>query len=119
LKASDTIKSDHLFVICTDELPDGNFLAFNLTSRDWDSDQTCVIQPSEHRYVSRPSVVAYKFGELLTPTHIDRLQMLAPQDYGPVSPNLLQRIQQGALASQETPDRLKNILRKYLATVLP
>jgi hypothetical protein len=97
LKAGDTIKSDHLFIVCTGPLSDGSVPAFNLTTQDWDSDHTCVVQVGEHRYVDRPSVVAYKFGELLTLRRIERLQLLAPQDYGLVSIELLQRIQQGAL----------------------
>jgi hypothetical protein len=114
LKPGDTIKSHHLLIICTDPLPDGNVVAFNLTSRDWDSDQTCVVKVGEHPYLVRDSVIAYKYGELLTPRHIARLQLLAPKEYGPVSPELLLRIQEGAVKSDQTPAYLKKIMADIL-----
>ncbi len=89
-------------------------VAFNLTSRDWDSDQTCVIRVGEHPYVVRDSVIAYRFGELLTPHHIARLQLLAPKEHGPVSPQLLLRIQEGAIKSDQTPAYLKKIMADIL-----
>jgi len=114
LDPGDTIKSHHLLIICSGPLPDGSVVAFNLTSRDWDSDQTCVVKVGEHPYVVRDSVIAYRYGELLTPRHIARLQLLAPKEYGPISPQLLLRIQEGAIKSDQTPGYLKKIMADVL-----
>jgi hypothetical protein len=114
LKAGDTIKSDHLLIICSDPLADGSVVAFNLTSKDWDSDLTCVVKPGEHPYVKHDSVIAYHWGEFLTPRHIERLLLFAPVQYGPVSPELLRRIQEGALASDDTRPDIKKDIRTVL-----
>ena len=87
---------------------------FNLTTKDWDSDLSCIVKSGEHPYVVRESVIAYKFAELLTPQHFTRLQTLAPKDYGPVTPELLRRIQQGALDSKETLRYFKTIIKRIL-----
>jgi hypothetical protein len=114
LNPGDTIFSIHLWVICSEPQLDGSVVAFNLTSKDWDSDLTCVVQPNEHSYVRHESVIAYQYGELFTPQRIERLKKLAPKEYGPVSPELLHRIQEGAVASNETPIQLKKIIRAIL-----
>jgi hypothetical protein len=113
-KAGETIKSHHLLILCSDPLADGRVVSFNLTTKDWDSELTCVVQVGEHPYVIRESVIAYRFGELLEPNQIERLRILAPQDYGPVSQKLLLRIQQGAVTSKETPGYLKKIMKDVL-----
>jgi hypothetical protein len=114
LKPGETIKSHHLLIICSDSLPDGSVVAFNFTSQRWDSDQTCVIKVGEHPYLVRDSVIAYKFGRSLTPRQIAQLQLLAPKEYGPVSPELLLRIQEGALKSDQTPEYIKKIMADIL-----
>lgn len=114
MNPGDTIFSIHLWVICSEPQSNGAVVAFNLTTKNWDSDLTCVVQPEDHDYVRHPSVVAYEHGELFTPTHIKRLQKLAPQTYGPVSSELLHRIQEGALNSEHTPEHLKKVIRATL-----
>jgi len=95
-------------------MANGSVVSFNLTTKDWDSELTCVVGVGEHPYVTRESVIAYRFGEVLTDYHLTRLQMLAPKEYGPVSPELLLRIQQGAVASKETPLYIKRIMKDIL-----
>jgi hypothetical protein len=115
LNPGETIFSIHLWVICSDPQPhDGSVVAFNLTSKDWDSDTNCIIQVGEHSFVRHDSVIAYEHGNLFTPDHIRRLKLLAPKEYGAVSPELLLRIQRGAIDSHETPKHLKTIIRTIL-----
>lgn len=115
MNPGDTIFSIHLWVICSGpQPPDDAVVAFNLTSKDWDSDTSCVIQAGEHPYVRHESVIAYQYGELFRPDHIARLKLLAPREYDPVSPELLLRIQQGAVASPDTREQLKKIMRAVL-----
>jgi hypothetical protein len=114
LNPGDTIFSIHLWIICSEPQADGSVVAFNLTSKDWDSDLACVIQLGEHSYVRHESVVAYEHGELFTPQHIERLKKLAPKEYESVSQKLLRRIQEGAIVSNDTPSQLKKIIKAFL-----
>ena len=115
-KIRDTIKSDHLYIIASDPLPNGDVLVFNLTTSDWDSDKTCEVKVGDHPYVEHDSVVAYQYAETRTPRAIARLKMLAsPVAYEPVSEKLFVRILEGAIKSPDTADYVKAIVREILA----
>jgi len=116
LALGDTIRAaGHLFVLCSDPEPDGSVVGFNLTENDFDTDPTCPVHIGEHPYVRKESVIAYNFGDLFPPKRIERLRLLESQNYGPVSQELLVRIQHGALESKATPPHLKKIIERTLA----
>jgi hypothetical protein len=51
----------HLFVICTDECDNGNFLIAPLCT--WTNsycDPTCILQPHEHQFIKQKSYVLYR-----------------------------------------------------------
>jgi hypothetical protein len=96
LALGDTIKAHgHLYILCSDPTPNGSVVAFNLTEKDFDTDQTCVVHVNDHSYVRKESVVAYKYGGLFSSERIRKLRLLELKNYGPVTDDLLLRIQEG------------------------
>jgi hypothetical protein len=103
--------ADHLWVVCSPPNPDGRHVVFNLSKLRPRSDTACVIQPGEHPYVTVPSVVAYRYGRCWSPKDEDFVRHYPKPS---VSPELLLRIQRGALASTATPGYLKKAIHRIL-----
>jgi len=110
----DTILATHLWVVCSTPTQDGEAVIFNLTTRRRDSDTNCVIVAGEHPFVKKESVIAYERGQLMNVQQWVKAQNLGAKIYAPVSPGLLFRIQQGALKSDLTPQKLQQIVRQSL-----
>ena len=110
----------HLHIILCENVPGISVLAVSVnTVRDW-TDKTLEIQPHEHPYIRVPSAVSYNrvdnFPLTLLQARYEQSQQLAQgfRNFDvdmPVSAELLQRIQEGALASPLTPRRMKAIIR--------
>lgn len=113
----------HLFFVLTNpmKLPSyGNqsqVLSVNISSvyEDRPYDNTCEINVGEHPFINRRSYVYYRRMRLDTAVHIENLVnsgvFLAREN---CTPELLQRILQGALNSIHTPKEFKQIIRNYL-----
>jgi len=99
----------HLWVLVTAVNPQsGEVIILNFTTERPHSDKTLVIQPGEHRFVGRPTVVFYsdaRFTQLAS-LHAAVNQGIANQ-HDPLDPALLARVQAGLLASPLTPDKIK------------
>jgi hypothetical protein len=107
----------HYHVICSDPDHLGNTVAFNFTDKNFENDQTCIVHVGDHPTVTKESVIAYRYGLRVTPAHIERLTRLGATGYNPVSPDLLLRIQKGALESKRTTPDLKKIIETALKPV--
>ena len=72
------------------------------------SDKTLVIQPGEHRFVGRPTVVFYSDARFVKLAFLQAAvnQGIANQ-HDPLDPALLRRVQAGLLASPLTPAKIK------------
>ncbi len=110
MNLGDTLFSTHLWVVCSAPTPDGECVIFNITTRRRDSDANCVIHPGEHVFVKQESVIAYERGRLIDLRMWSNAQKLGAKAYPPVSRDLLFRIQQGALKSDLTPQKLQKIV---------
>jgi hypothetical protein len=99
----------HLWAIVTAANPQTDeVIIVNFTTQRPDSDTTVVIQPGEHRFVKHPTVAFFadartsKLADLQDATVWGQ----AHQD-DPLTPELLRRVQEGLLASQMTPKKIK------------
>jgi hypothetical protein len=115
MNASDTflIPSDigtHLNIVLG-VLPDGSLIITHLTSRRRYSDATCVIQPGEHPFVKQETVARYDQTHICPQERIPNLEGVITKRLDPLSPALLARMQQGALASPQTPENIKALLK--------
>ena len=99
----------HLWVVVTAVNPQsGEVIIVNFTTERPHSDKTLVIQPGEHRFVDRPTVVFYSDARF---TQLAKLEAAVNQgianQHDPLDPALLKRVQAGLLASPRTPAKIK------------
>jgi hypothetical protein len=93
-------------------LEDGSIIICNFTERKRYSDTTCVVSVGEHECITKESVAYFEKAYCCPPG--DPLAALERQISGrkaPLSPELLARLRQGALASRHTPEYIKDHLR--------
>lgn len=91
------------------------YIMVNFTSRRPPCDDSCIVRPGEHSFVTADTIVEYRrlleFGEmtaaLIDPGRVTRR-------YEPVSDELLRRIREGAVKSKFTPRRAKGIIQAAL-----
>ncbi len=103
-------EKSHLWVLVTGADPQtGEVIIVNFTTQRPHSDNTVVIQPGEHRFVDRPTVVFYPDARF---TKLALLEAAVSQgiatQHDPLGPALLKRIQAGLQASPRTPTKIKN-----------
>jgi hypothetical protein len=107
----------HLWVVASLPNAKGEIAFLNFTSRRQNSDLNCVIKPGEHPFVAQETVIAYERGQLLgvnEQAHVLANPTICPPRK-PVSPQLLERIQNGALKSDLTPEKIKDAIRDSMA----
>ena len=115
MKLGDTFFAGHLWIVCSNQTADGSVVIFNVTSLRSDSDRNCIVQPGDHPAVSHDSVIAYEYGRILTKAEQGRLEgssLFAGMRREPATPELLTRIQKGALRSDQTPIEIQDIVRE-------
>jgi hypothetical protein len=112
----------HLWVVCS--LPDdqGSIVVLNMTSWRKDSDdENCIILPTDHTWVKQRTVIAYERGKILDKAAQDAIDKMPAQcpRRSPVSAGLLQRIQEGALRSDLTPQDIQTLIADSIARQQP
>jgi hypothetical protein len=102
-------EKEHLWALIT--APDresGDAIMVNLTTQRPHSDTTTIIQPGEHPFVDRPTVVFYADARMVNVNTLDEgVRQNLVHQHDALSKELLQRIQHGLLASKFTPDKIK------------
>ena len=106
MNAGDTFRfsySLHLWVVVSDPRPDpDSVLLVSFTSNKSWQDQACVLQPGDHRYISKETVLYYAKAKLMTDADLDA--MLAAGELtldDPVSTAILARIREGGGTSRD------------------
>lgn len=117
LKLGDTVmlpkpahEKEHLWALITAPDPEsGDAIMVNLTSQRPHSDTTTIIQPGEHPFVDRPTVVFYADARMVNANILEEgIHRGVVRQNAPLSAELLQRIQDGLFAPRGlTPDKIK------------
>ena len=105
----------HLWFVASTPTENGEVVLFMLSTRRSGADLSCIIQPGEHPWLTRETVVVYRLGEIQTVNWICKLVengFAKIKDAMP--PALLQRAQQAALESKYTPRRIQKLIRRTL-----
>lgn len=100
----------HLFILLLDpELNTGNTVTVPCCSiRTPKYDSACTLRPGEHDFIKDPSFVDYKFADIESVDDIDaKIQSGDAKVKDAVTPELLERIQQGLTASKHAKRRVK------------
>ncbi len=102
----------HLWVVITRSTVDGKIGIVNLTTRKPSSDDSCIINPVEHSFIEHETIIEYRKGSMIEDRTLERARMNGyVQMRTPVSPILLKRIQEGALASRFTQKAIQAAVR--------
>jgi len=101
--------------VLTDPDEGGNVVYASFTTRRPMSDETVIIRPGEHPFITRETVVMFKLAKLRPSRNLDMavnqslIRLLAA-----AGPALLLRIQRGALDSPHTPENVRRAVRSFL-----
>src|SRR5947207_16009648 len=90
-------EKEHLWALITAPDPEtGDAIMVNLTTQRPHSDTTTIIQPGEHPFVDRPTVVFYADARIVNVNTLNEaLRGGVARQRAPISKELLQRIQNG------------------------
>ena len=106
-------EKEHLWALVTAPDPEsGDAVMVNLTTQRPHSDTTTIIQPGEHPFVDRPTVVFYADARIVDVKNLEAaLRQGLVRQHAPLSPELLQRIQKKLFASNFTPEKIEEAFK--------
>ena len=110
--AQDTDSGKHLWFVLSDPSPTGTIaIASFMTHRPrvGGHDRTClIVQPGAHPFIRRETCVAYRHARMITESQFETdLRSGERIQRDPLGPELLRRIQEGALTTpQKIPKRV-------------
>lgn len=89
----------HLWIVISDPEKDRSHLVcVNITSQRIDKDQSCVILPDEHPFVTQESVIQYRGARVVPESGIrSAVEARVLKYHSPVTAALLERIRNGAI----------------------
>ncbi len=102
----------HLWIILSDPAQDADRLVMvSFTTFRRDKDQTCVLRPGDHPFVTRDTLVCYADARIATNAQLESLVSKGLMKRNkPVSAELLQRIRQGAWKTDEISLEAREVL---------
>ena len=107
------METAHLWVVLTTPDALGQVLLINFTTLRPHSDCTVVIQPGEHPYVVHATVAHFADARLTAAPSIEAaIASGLFRTHQDCSPDLLNRLLAGTLASPHTPEKIKRYLRQ-------
>jgi hypothetical protein len=110
------LNKGHLWVVITDPQSDGSVAMVSFTTKRANSDLNCVMNVGDHPFIRHETIVAYELARVLDPgqqKHVLANPSLSPPK-APVSSALLQRIHEGALVSDLTPQKIQKMVRETM-----
>lgn len=104
-------EKEHLWALITAPDPEsGDAIMVNLTTQRPHSDTTTIIQPGEHPFVGRPTVVFYADARTV---NVNTLEggLRQGRQHTALSAELLQRVQKGLFVSRFTPNKIETAFK--------
>jgi len=109
------VVNEHLWIIITKPDENGMVAMVNVTTKRAFVDESCILQVGDHPYVQHESVIAYQRARTAKLMELETFSAKKVLKSRPaVGPDLLARIQSGALASIYTPRGIKVAVRSEL-----
>lgn len=107
---------EHLYIAIA-QTSGSNYLFVNVTTRKSNSEVSCILMPGSDvpSFIARESIVAYQFAR-----EMDAIELVSlitagsPIPKGCCADTILQRIQQGGLASKRLKNKYKTALKAFL-----
>ena len=103
---------EYLWVVCSKTNENDEFVIFSLIPwRPNVCDEQCIVERDEHPFITRKSIVDYQLGRQISINKLSKIDELGCYIKNqPVSNHLLKRIQQGAIDSMFTPQKLQPLI---------
>lgn len=109
----DAIGSHLYFILAV--LDDGSIAVCHITEARRYVERACLINAGEHEFVKKESAVRYDAAYICPAgENLAAFERQIRKPFGPFSKELLDRIRRGALASEQTPPIVKDILRSLM-----
>jgi hypothetical protein len=108
--------AQHLYIAIA-RTSESKYLFVNITTRRDNSDTACVLTPGTEipGFIVRESVIAYNFAREMDAEELSQfITPDSPIPKGKCSDTILERIQQGGLASRRLNNRYKRALKTFL-----
>lgn len=105
---------NHMWVVVSDPDDEGYVLGLNVTDEKNERESPCKLDVGDHEFVEKPSVICYRRARLFPVEKLDEhlKTEFHVRAFAPVSPELFERIIEGARASDD-------LLPKFLAYLPP
>ncbi len=108
-------KIPHLWIIISDPTPNNEVVIVNVTTADLSVDTSCTIKRGDHPFIKHESVIAYHYARLISVNKITEWKTKHYyESWTSVKYLLLKRIQQGAIDSEYTPQKIQGIIIKQM-----
>jgi hypothetical protein len=105
---------EHLWIVLTDPDGNGEFLAVNLTGFELYKDATVVLD-SGHPFIKKKTVVQYSDAQKFSVSNIDWIIRRGNgMSKEPCSPELLAKVRNGIIDSDDTPQDMQEYLKQRL-----
>ncbi len=107
---------EHLYIAIA-QTSENNYLFVNVTTRRTTSEISCILTPGQDvpSFIVRESIVAYRFAREMDAIELASLITVgSPIPKGSCSATILERIQQGGLASKRLSNKYKTALKAFL-----
>jgi hypothetical protein len=105
----------HLWVVIAGPTSDGLVVMVNCTTKRTISDDACILEVGDHPFIEHESTINYRMGQMVSDEQLDSWRQRGIlQMRKPVSPGVLQRIQEGALDSQYASHAIKKAVEATL-----
>lgn len=118
LMAQPRVPTRHLWIVLTEPSSDADQMVIvNVTSLRKGADTTVVLQPGDHPFIVKPSVIYYAGARVVHVKNVEKgfaAGICVPDDS--CSPDLMARIQEGLLRSRFTPGAVAAFYRKRAAS---
>jgi hypothetical protein len=107
---------EHLWIVLTPAREDGKAVCVNVTSWKFECDQTVILGPGDHAFITKKSVIHFEDARFVQMEHVERLltggtdQFVCRRNYC-CTHVLMDRIKDGLLKSKRTPNGIKEHCR--------
>lgn len=108
--------TNHLFIVITDNGPNGEHLLVNVTSikAGIKHDDTCLVHVGDHPFIKHPSYAEYRRAEVASAAHISKMvQGFVYKPSDDASATLVQMLRDGIEDSPYVKGRILNYFKKY------
>ena len=103
----------HLWIVVTEpNLETQECVIVSVTTLKGSQDQTITLQPGDHRFIDRPSVVMFSDARLANAQSLqDDIEGGSARRHSPCSHDLISLVKDGVLASPHTPNKIEAFCR--------